>query len=69
MHRYRDSAYGLTLVWAFVAVYGKQQAGAIRVTALVCIAVSFMMSLLSILRRRHVPPNELPDMRQPLNRV
>ena len=68
VHKYRDSAYGLTLVWAFVAVYGKQR-GAVRITALVCVAVSFMMSLLSILRRRHVQPTELPEMRQPLNRV
>ena len=70
VHKYRDSAYGLTLVWAFVAVYDKQQSGAVRITALVCVAVSFMMSFMTILRRRHVQqPNELTDMRQPLNRV
>ena len=70
VHKYRDSAYGLTLMWAFVAVYGKQLSNAVRITALVCVAVSFMMSLLTVLRRRHhVQATELPEMRQPLNRV
>lgn len=71
VHRYRDSAYGLTLVWSFVAVYGKQRAGsgAVRITALVCVAVSFMASLLTVLRRRHPQQSELTEIRQPLNRV
>lgn len=70
VHKYRDSAYGLTLMWAFVAVYGKQRTSSVRITALICVAVSFMMSLLTVLRRRHhAPATELPEMRQPLNRV
>ena len=73
VHKYRDSAYGLTLMWAFVAVYGKQRSSAVRITGLVCVAVSFMMSLLTVLRRRqHVQGTEMvgrDEMRQPLNRV
>ena len=51
VHRYKDSAYGLTLIWAFVAIYGRQQATPIRVVALSCTAVTFMFSLASVLRR------------------
>ncbi|KAK9812246.1 hypothetical protein WJX73_007119 [Symbiochloris irregularis] len=70
VHKYRDSAYGLTLMWAFVAVYGNQRSPSVRITALVCLAVSFMVSLLTVLRRKHhVQAGERSDMRQPLNQV
>ena len=66
VHRHRDSAYGLTLVWANVALYGRQQATPIRATALACTAASFLIALVSVLRRRHTHATELAEMRQPL---
>ena len=70
IHKYRDSAYGLTLMWAFVAVYGKQRSPSVRITALVCLAMSFMVSLLTVLRRKHQSQiGDSTEMRQPLNRV
>ena len=66
VHRHRDSAYGLTLVWANVALYGRQESAPIRMVALACTAAAFLISLVSVLRRRHVHGTELADMRQPL---
>ena len=68
VHRYKDSAYGLTLIWAFVAVYGRQHSATMRIVALSCTAVTFMFSLASVLRRRQTHHTELADMRTPLNR-
>ncbi|BDA45844.1 hypothetical protein COCOBI_07-6310 [Coccomyxa sp. Obi] len=53
MQMERDTAYGLTLVWALVAVYGAQSSRAVRITALVCIAVNTLLSTFSLLRRKH----------------
>ena len=68
VHRYKDSAYGLTLIWALVAVYGRQHSAPMRIVALSCTAVTFMFSLASVLRRRQNHNTELADMRAPLNR-
>ena len=50
MQRERDTAYGLTLVWALVAVYGQQQSRAVRIAALVCLAANMLLAIISLLR-------------------
>ena len=50
MQRERDTAYGLTLVWALVAVYGQQQSRAVRIAALVCVALNMLLAIVSLLR-------------------
>ena len=49
VREFHGSAYGLTLMCAFVAVYGKQRSSTVRITALVCGTVPFMMSMLTVL--------------------
>lgn len=66
VHRYRDSAYGLTMVACNVALYGRQQSAPIRFVALACTAACFLISLASVLRRRHTHSTELADLRSPL---
>jgi hypothetical protein len=67
----RDTAYSLTLVWALLAVYGKQyELTLVRWASLVCIGVCFIMALFSVLRRRHFTGSAIQlneDVRQPLN--
>ena len=48
----RDTAYGLTLVWALVAVYGFQSSRLIRITAIVCVVINILLSMFSLLRRK-----------------
>lgn len=48
----KDSAYGVVLVWALVAVYANQERWPMGVASLVCIAVNGVAVVLSILRRR-----------------
>ena len=50
MQRERDTAYGLTLVWALVAVYGQQPSRAVRIAALVCISLNMLLAIVSLLR-------------------
>ena len=50
MQTERDTAYGLTLVWALVAVYGEQPSRTVRIASLVCIAVSMLLATISLLR-------------------
>ena len=70
MQRARDTAYGLTLIWSLVAVYGSQpESKAVKAASLVCIVVTCLFTILSVLRRRS--PREVEqaaaDIRQPLN--
>ena len=48
----RDTAYGLVLAWALVAVYAKQQRRPVGVAALVCAAVNLVAAVVSVLQRR-----------------
>ncbi|KAK9866045.1 hypothetical protein WJX84_007536 [Apatococcus fuscideae] len=69
MQRARDSAYGLTLIWSLVAVYGSQpESKAVQAASLACIVVTCLFTILSVLRRRS--PREVEqasaDIRQPL---
>ena len=50
MQTERDTAYGLTLVWALVAVYGAQSSRMVRIASLVCIAVNMLLATVSLLR-------------------
>ena len=70
MQRARDSAYGLTLIWSLVAVYGSQpESKAVKAASLACIVVTCLFTVMSVLRRRS--PREVeqssPEIRQPLN--
>ena len=70
VQRHRDSAYGLTLVWSLVAIYGEQRSALIRVVSLVCICVNTLASIFSMLRRKSPgAQTELSDVRQPLSRI
>lgn len=48
----RDTAYGVVLVWALVAVFAKQERWPIGAAALVCVAINGVAVVISILRRR-----------------
>ena len=48
----RDTAYGVVLVWALVAVYANQERWPMGVAALLCVAVNAVAVILSVLRRR-----------------
>ncbi len=48
----RDTAYGVVLVWALVAVYANQERWPVGVAALCLAAVNGVAVVLSILRRR-----------------
>ena len=48
----RDTAYGIVLVWALVAVYANQERWPMGITALGCVAVNAVAVVLSVLRRR-----------------
>lgn len=70
VQRHRDSAYGLTLVWALVAIYGEQRSALLRVVCLVCICGSTLAAIFSMLRRKSpAAQTELSDVRQPLSRI
>lgn len=70
VQRFRDSAYGLTLVWACVATYGEQRSALIRVVCLVCICLNTLVAIFSMLRRKTpAATTELSDVRQPLSRI
>ena len=65
----KDSAYGLTLVWSFVAVYGKPHSKTVHAAALGATVAMCIASILSVLRRRGQPSSDVvnvADMRQPL---
>ena len=65
----KDSAYGLTLVWSFVAVYGQPHSKTVHAAALGATVTMCIASILSVLRRRGQPSSDLvnvADMRQPL---
>ncbi|GAB4821575.1 hypothetical protein N2152v2_008621 [Parachlorella kessleri] len=73
--QHRDTAYGLTLIWAFVAVYEKTGSLMVRNTAVAALAAVGAVTLLSVLRRRPVPGGGIPlqstnsadiEARQPL---
>ena len=67
LQKERDSAYGLTLVWALVAVYGAQASPLVRGAALVCVVICGTLAVFSVLRRRSAPaPDGQPDLRQPI---
>ena len=65
MQMERDTAYGLTLVWALVAVYGAQGSSAVRITALVCIGVNTLLAMFSLLRRKSASDRGSGEIRQP----
>ena len=68
-YREKDSAYGLTLVWSFVAVYGQPHSKTVHAAALGATIAMCIASMLSVLRRRGQPSSDLvnvADMRQPL---
>ncbi|PSC73558.1 hypothetical protein C2E20_3081 [Micractinium conductrix] len=56
LFREHDTAYGLTLVWALVAVYEQTQAPAVSKTALAAVIVLAVLSIASVLRRPGPPP-------------
>lgn len=68
VHKERDSAYGLTLVWAFMAVFGKQNSGLVKAASLVCLATMCLLSIFSVLRRKRSlsSDNLNSEFRQPL---
>ena len=49
---HRDTAYGLTIIWALVAVYEQTPSPLVKNTAVAALAVVGVVSLLSVLRRR-----------------
>ncbi|KAL4437254.1 hypothetical protein ABPG75_004393 [Micractinium tetrahymenae] len=51
-----DTAYGLTLVWALVAVYEHTDAAVVRHAALAAILLLAVLSIASVLRRPGPPP-------------
>ena len=65
MQMERDTAYGLTLIWALVAVYGAQSSRAVRITALVCIGINTLLSMFTLLRRKSANDRNSADIRQP----
>ena len=65
MQMEKDTAYGLTLVWALVAVYGAQSSSAVRITALVCIGLNTLLAMFSLLRRKSAGERSSGDVRQP----
>jgi hypothetical protein len=71
VQKHRDSAYGLTILWALVAVYGQQQDSKfMRVVTLICICMSIMVTIFSVLRRKQPGAQmELNEVRQPLSRI
>ena len=66
--RHRDSAFGLTLVWALVAVFEQSQSATVRHTAVAGIAALLLGCLASVLPRRPAAPAEAAawEERQPL---
>lgn len=61
------AAYGLTLVWAFVAVYEETESTAVSRTALGAIVVLAVLSIASVLRRPGPEPRyEHTDAHEPL---
>ena len=65
MQMERDTAYGLTLVWALVAVYGAQGSSAVRITALVCVGANTLLAMFSLLRRKSASDRSSGEIRQP----
>lgn len=62
----RDTAYGLTLIWALVAVYGAQGSSPVRISALVCVGVNTLLAMFSLLRRKSASERAGGgDIRQP----
>lgn len=67
VYQTRDTAYGLTLVWALMAVYGKKpQPAAMRWTAFAGILVMSVVTIGSVLRRKAPPQPPRSEMREPL---
>ncbi|EFN53001.1 hypothetical protein CHLNCDRAFT_137452 [Chlorella variabilis] len=67
LFREHDTAYGLALVWAFVAVYEKTESVAVRNTALGAIVLLAVLSIASVLRRPGQEPHYEPvGAREPL---
>jgi hypothetical protein len=61
------AAYGLALVWAFVAVYEKTESVAVRNSALGAIVLLAILSIASVLRRPGQEPHFEPvGTREPL---
>ena len=62
-----SAAYGLTLVWALVAVFEQSESAVVRHTALAAIVLLAACSIASVLRRpgEQRPPGDA-DVRQPL---
>jgi len=64
---HKDTAYGLTLLWAFVAVYEKTESTPVQHTALVAIALVLLGCLASVLRKQQPEPSPTDwEVRQPL---
>jgi hypothetical protein len=61
-----SAAYGLTLVWALVAVFEQSESAAVRHSALAAIILLAACSIASVLRRPGERPLGDADVRQPL---
>eukprot|EP00884_Botryococcus_braunii_P017679 jgi/Botrbrau1/4595/Bobra.60_2s0081.1 len=66
VYRERDSVYTLTLVWALLAVYGKQSTKPIRIGSLVCLVICCLCTIFAVLRRKTSNVQDMSDLRQPL---
>lgn len=63
----RPAAFGLTLVWALVAVFEHTGSPLVRRASLVAIVLLAVLSIASVLRRPGPQPQyEHPDVREPL---
>lgn len=66
MYRERDSAYTLTLVWAFLAVYEKQTSSLVRIGCLVALIMCCLCTIFAVLRRKAANAPDMADLHQPL---
>lgn len=68
LFRHKDTAFGLTLLWAFVGIYEGTASGVIRHTTVAAIVCLVLGVLASVLRRKNDDRVELVDseFRQPL---
>lgn len=66
--RYLDTAFGLTLIWALVAVFEQSASTAVQRTAIAGIVVTGLCTLVSVLRRRSAGTLSSADLQvyQPL---
>lgn len=55
-HPHTPAAYGLSLVWALVAVFEHTDSAVVRHTALAAIVLLAVLSIASVLRRPGPPP-------------